>query len=74
MNNILDEKFNEIREWIKSVSFKKTMFGGVDEADVWRKIDELDNLYEKALIAVATENEVGSAENGATNFPGKGML
>ena len=38
-------------EWLKSVKFKRTMVGGVDEADVWKKLDELNSLYEAALIA-----------------------
>lgn len=59
--NTLDEKFNEIREWLRSVSFKKAKFGGVDEADVWKKIDELNSLYEKALISALAEKNAGSA-------------
>ncbi|MCD8380104.1 MAG: hypothetical protein LUC95_07305 [Lachnospiraceae bacterium] len=38
-------------EWLKSVKFKRTLVGGVDEADVWKKLDELNALYEAALIA-----------------------
>lgn len=40
----------EIAEWIRSVKFKKKMLGGVDEEDVWKKIEELNELYEKALL------------------------
>lgn len=66
--NTLDEKFNEIREWLNSVSFKKARFGGVDEADVWKKIDELNSLYEKTLIAVLAEQNSGGADQ--TGTPG----
>lgn len=40
-----------IRTWLKQVRFKKTAFGGVDQADVWKKIGELNSLYEQALAA-----------------------
>lgn len=40
-----------IREWLESVRFKPKRFGGVDEADVWRKIAELNDRYEAALAA-----------------------
>lgn len=40
-----------IRAWLKRVRFKKAAFGGVDEADVWKKIGELNTLYEQALAA-----------------------
>ncbi len=66
--NTLDEKFNEIREWLSSVSFKKAGFGGDDEADVWKKIDELNCLSEKALIAALAEKNSGGVGN--TGTPG----
>ena len=66
--NTLDEKFREIKEWLSSVSFKKAGFGGVDEADVWKKIDELNSLYEKALIAALAEKNSGGV--GSTDTPG----
>ena len=40
-----------VLDWIENVKFKRRRFGGVDEADVWRKIEELNRLYEKLLIA-----------------------
>lgn len=42
---------HQIAEWIANVKFKKKAFGGVDEMDVWKKIEELHSLYEQALIA-----------------------
>lgn len=42
---------NEVAEFIKTMKFKKKTFGGVDEADVWRKIDLLQQEYETAYIA-----------------------
>lgn len=40
-----------IQKWLKQVRFRKTAFGGVNEADVWKKIAELNTLYEAALSA-----------------------
>ena len=36
---------NEIAEHIRHMRFKRKMFGGVDESDVWKKIEELDADY-----------------------------
>lgn len=41
----------EIREWLSHVRFRRALLGGVREADVWKKIAELDTLYEKLLEA-----------------------
>ena len=47
----LNHEQARIQEWLKQVRFKKTLFGGVDEADLWKKIAELNTLYEAALSA-----------------------
>ena len=39
-----------IVKWLRQVRFRKTLFG-VDEADVWKKLAELNELYEAALSA-----------------------
>lgn len=41
----------EITGWIKNLKFRRKLFGGVDEADVLKKMEELNNLYEKALLS-----------------------
>lgn len=46
---VLDRNIREIRTWLKKVHFRKQLFGGVKEADVWKKIGELNALYEVAL-------------------------
>ena len=61
MSNTLDKNIQEIKEWLDSVSFKKAKFGGVDEADVWKKIDELNRLYEKTLIAALAQEKQGDS-------------
>lgn len=50
-DNAINEVHEEILKWIKSVKFEKKIIGGVDEEDVWKKIQELNNLYEKALLS-----------------------
>lgn len=39
---------NRITEYLEQLKFKKRFFGA-DEADVWKKIQELNHLYEEAL-------------------------
>lgn len=41
----------KIAAYLKKVRFKKQLIGGVSEADVWKKINELNELYKNALIA-----------------------
>lgn len=40
-----------ITDWLQQVKFKRSFFGGVREEDVWKKMSELNALYEKALAA-----------------------
>ena len=39
----------ELEKWMRSVRFKRRLFGGIDEADVCKKLQELNALYEQAL-------------------------
>lgn len=41
----------EIEKWLKQVRFKKAVLGGLNEADVWKKLAELNGLYEQELKA-----------------------
>ena len=45
----ISETHKEIKDWVKKLKFKKKIFGGVDEEDVLKKMEELNALYEKAL-------------------------
>lgn len=47
----LNHEQARIQEWLRTVRFRKTPVGGVDEADLWRKLQELNALYEAALSA-----------------------
>lgn len=42
---------DRLRKWLKSAHFKRAIVGGVLESDVWKKIAELNELYERALAA-----------------------
>lgn len=48
---ILNSEQQKIVEWLKRMRLKKQLLGGVSESDVWKKIDELNKLYETALTA-----------------------
>lgn len=39
-----------IEDWVKHLKFRRKLFGGVDEDDVLKKMDELNSLYEKVLL------------------------
>lgn len=47
----LNQEHRKMLGWLRGVRFRRVLFGGVDEADVWRKIGELNALYEAALRA-----------------------
>ena len=51
MNKILNHEQKKIGEWLKTVRFRKKFIGGVDEEDVWAKIEQLNEMYERALSA-----------------------
>ena len=40
----------QIAKYLQKLKFKPRLFG-VDQADVWKKIEELNALYETALLA-----------------------
>lgn len=50
-NDYENIKIKEIAEWLDKVRFRKKFFGGLDEHDLWKKIDELNTMYEAALEA-----------------------
>ena len=39
-----------IAQWLKKVRFRKALFG-VSEKDVWKKIGELNDMYQELLAA-----------------------
>ena len=47
----LSPEQQELVQWLQSVKFKPAILGGVDESDVWKKLEQLNRLYEAALVA-----------------------
>lgn len=47
----MNKEEQKINAFLQKVRFKKQLFNGVSEADVWKKINELNELYQNALIA-----------------------
>lgn len=58
----INSEQQNIVEWLKKVRFQKQLFGGVSEQDVWKKIDELNKLYDAALAAERIRYETLIAE------------
>ena len=47
----LPEQEEKIKGFLQKVKFRKRIFGGVSEKDVWTKIRELNDMYRQALLA-----------------------
>ena len=47
----LNHEHERIQKWLKQVRFKKRLFGGVSEKDLWKKLADLNGIYEAALSA-----------------------
>lgn len=47
----LNHEQARLQDWLRQVRFKKTLFGGVRESDLWKKLLELNSIYEAALSA-----------------------
>lgn len=63
----LSEQQQQIRHWYLKTKFRKRLFGGVDEADVWKKLSELNALYEAALSAERIRYDALLASQGEAN-------
>ena len=63
----INSEQQNIIDWLKKVRFRKQLFGGVSEQDVWKKIDELNKLYDAALAAERIRYETLIAETKAGN-------
>ncbi|MCF0259263.1 MAG: hypothetical protein HUJ54_05335 [Erysipelotrichaceae bacterium] len=55
---------------LKEVKFKKVLIGGVDESEVWEKIEQLNEYYKLALKAERTRH---SEELEALRLKGTGI-
>lgn len=67
----LNHEQERIRKWLKQVRFKKTLLGGVNEADLWKKIAELNSMYEAALSAERARYDALLAECYVSADPGE---
>lgn len=47
----LNPEQEEIADWLGNLRFRKQLVGGISEYDVWKKIIELNAMYEEALKA-----------------------
>ena len=47
----LNHEQEKLHRWLKTVKFRRVLFGGIDEAQMWKKLEELDRLYEAAISA-----------------------
>ena len=48
------KNMKDISNLLKNLKFRKKMFGGIDEKDVWRKLDEL----QETMDALVEENPI----------------
>ena len=59
-----EELEQRIANWLRKVKFRKKIIGGVDEADVWQKINALNDIYKEAWIAERARYNALLAERG----------
>lgn len=51
----LAKKIEDISKVLKEIKFKKKLFGGVDELDVWNKIESLNLEYKELFEIMQTK-------------------
>lgn len=49
------ENTPSVARYLSDLKFKCASFGGVDEADVWKKIEKLCELYEESIYTERAE-------------------
>lgn len=49
--NPMSREEQEIIHWFKEVRFRRKLFGGVNEEDVWKKLEQLNGMFDAALRA-----------------------
>lgn len=50
-NRAVNHEHEKLLRWLQTVKFRKVLFGGIDEAHMWKRLEELDRLYEAAISA-----------------------
>ena len=56
--NCISPEHQAIVQWYKTVKFRKNLLGGVNEAAMWKKLEELYALYDAAIRAERTRYNV----------------
>lgn len=51
----LAKKIEDISKVLKEIKFKKKFFGGVDELDVWNKIESINLEYKELFEIMQTK-------------------
>lgn len=49
----MENQMQSICDKLKAMKFRKRLFGGVDEADVWRQLESLQQEYQAVYDAQA---------------------
>lgn len=47
----INHEQEELIEWFQNVKFRKKLIGGVDETYLWKKLEELNRLYDASIRA-----------------------
>ena len=55
-----------VSNYLKNLRFKKKIINGIDEEDVWRKLDLLEKEYEKAYQSLLDKSNALLEEKDAT--------
>ena len=58
----VSEQEAKIASWLRDVKFRRQIFGGVSERDVWTKISQLNEMYNQAILAERARCEALLAE------------
>ena len=65
----INREHEELISWFQTVKFRKKLIGGVDELHLWRKLEELNGLYEAAIRAERTRYDALLQENKSFSNP-----
>ena len=67
-----DDELYAVSEYLRKLRFRATLVGGVDEADVWRKIEKLCELYADTLTIERGRREALQRQLDALTAKGPG--
>ena len=70
MNESISSTHQQILDYVTGMKFKHKLFGGVDPDDVLKKLEELNRLYETALLQERARYDALLAERGGGDAHG----